>query len=157
RLYTEVAEQDAELQGLRERLEAEQSPFFHYRSAFPAEARIRRHAVEELAPTPGRVTNFLGVRIDPRVLPGVLAAGAGAGGGLPVPANWHADIAEWAAALQAVELAGDTFRMAELGCGWGCWMVNTGAAARRGGKAVRLTGVEGDAGLVALARATLAE
>ena len=52
---------------------------------------------------------------------------------MPIPANWHADIAEWAAALRAVELARGTFSMAELGCGWGCWMNNTGVAARAAG------------------------
>jgi hypothetical protein len=46
--------------------------------------------------------------------------------------------------------------MVELGCGWGCWMNNAGAAARRAGKAVRLTGIEGDAGHVAFAHASLA-
>jgi hypothetical protein len=38
--------------------------------------------------------------------------------GIPIPANWHADIAEWAAALRAVELAEETFTVVELGCGW---------------------------------------
>jgi hypothetical protein len=37
---------------------------------------------------------------------------------IPIPANWHADIAEWAAALRAVDLARGSFTMAELGCGW---------------------------------------
>ena len=89
----------------------------------------------DLPATPGYVTNFLGVRIDPAFAPEALAGKAGTVEPVPIPANWHADIAEWAAALRAVELAGDTFRMIELGCGWGCWMNNTGAAARRAGKA----------------------
>ncbi len=73
-----------------------------------------------------------------------------------MPANWHADIAEWAAALRAVELARDRFTMIELGCGWGCWMNNTGVAARRAGLEVRLVGIEGDAGHLAFAREAVA-
>ena len=49
-------------------------------------------------------------------------------------------------ALRAVELAQDRFTMIELGCGWGCWMNNTGVAARRRGLAVTLIGIEGDPG-----------
>ena len=71
---------------------------------------------------------------------------------MPIPANWHADIAEWAAALRAVELAPGGFTVIELGCGWGCWMNNAGAAARRMGKAVQLIGIEGDEGHIGFAR-----
>jgi hypothetical protein len=156
RLYGEVERLGQANDRLRERLWEEQSPFYHYRSSFDAEATIRRHAVPGLVPTPGFVTNFLGVRVDPAFVPEALAGKAGTVEPVPIPANWHADIAEWAAALRAVELAGDTFAMVELGCGWGCWMTNTGAAARRARKRLRLTGVEGDAGHVAFARAALA-
>ena len=41
--------------------------------------------------------------------------------------------------------------MAELGCGWGCWMNNTGVAARRRGHSVHLIGVEGDEGHIGFA------
>ena len=156
RLYAQVDELAAEVDRLRERLWVEHSPFFHYRASFDAEAAIRRHAAPDRTAADGYVTNFLGARIDPQVLPDMLADRAGTLEDLPIPANWHADIAEWAAVLRAVELAGATFRMAELGCGWGCWMLNAGVAARRAGKAVELTGIEGDAGHVALARAVLA-
>jgi hypothetical protein len=44
------------------------------------------------------------------------------------------------------------FTMAELGCGWGCWMNNTGVAARAAGLAVELIGVEGNATQLAFAR-----
>ena len=54
--------------------------------------------------------------------------------------------------MRAVDLAKKTFTMAELGCGWGCWMNNTGVAARRRGLRPYLIGVEGDKGHVAFAR-----
>ena len=72
--------------------------------------------------------------------------------GIPIPANWHADIAEWAAALRAVELAEETFTVVELGCGWGCWLNNSGVAARARGLQVRLIGIEGDQGHIQFSR-----
>ncbi len=134
----------------------EQSPFFHYHASFDALGAIHRHAVPDLEPVAGYVRNFLGVLVDHRILPTVLGPRGGQVEAIPIPANWHADIAEWAAALRAVDLARDSFTVIELGCGWGCWMNNTGAAARRAGLEVRLVGIEGDAGHVAFARETCA-
>ena len=133
------------------------SPFYVYAASFDAEAIMRRHAVVGLSPDPARLINFLGVRIDPAVLPSVLAGREGEVEAVPIPANWHADIAEWAAALRAVELAEGRFTVVELGCGWGCWMNNTGAAARALGLPVRLVGVEGDEGHAEMARRSCAD
>ncbi len=133
------------------------SPFDHYNHLFDPLEVIARHAAPDLQPVPHRLTNFLGVRIDPEYLPSVLAGRAGQVEGLPIPANWHADIAEWGAALRAVDLARERFTMIELGCGWGCWMNNTGVAARRARLAVQLIGVEGDEGHIGFARQALAE
>lgn len=153
-----------ERQELREQLAASQarintlsiaaspeSPFWHYHSTFDAVATMRRHAVTGQQATAGLLTNFLGVKIDPKFLPEILAGRGGQVEDVPIPANWHADIAEWAAALRAVDLAKGSFTMAELGCGWGCWMNNTGVAARNRGLDVRLIGVEGDVGHVEFA------
>lgn len=128
------------------------SPFFHYNAAFDPQEIMRRHAVPDLRSSPGYLTNFLGVRIDPKFFPTILDGRAGQVEDVPIPANWHADIAEWGAALRAVDLARDTFTVIELGCGWGCWMNNTGVAARRAGLAVRLIGVEGDEAHVGFAQ-----
>lgn len=128
------------------------SPFFYYNARFDAEATIRRHAVGGLKSTPGMLTNYLGVRIDPKFLPSILTNMAGVVEPVPIPANWHADIAEWAAALRAVELARGAFKVVELGCGWGCWLNNTGVAARTLGLEVTLIGVEGDEGHIQFAR-----
>jgi FkbM family methyltransferase len=137
--------------------QGENGQFFHYAACFDPQEVMRRHAVAELQPTPGYLTNFLGVRIDPKFLPTILRGRGGQVEGIPIPANWHADIAEWGAALRAVDLAHGTFTMIELGCGWGCWMNNTGVAARRVGLDVHVIGVEGDGGHVGFAREALAE
>lgn len=128
------------------------SPFYHYHSNIDLEEIIRRHAVGNISPRPGYLVNFLGVLIDPRYFPEILQDRAGTVEGAPIPANWHADIAEWGAALRAVDLARDSFTVIELGCGWGCWLNNTGVAARRAGLDVHLIGVEGDEGHLGFAR-----
>ena len=128
------------------------SVFYHYHTCFDAEALIRRHAATDLRPDPLHLTNFLGVRIDPKFMPGVLTGRAGEIEAIPIPANWHADIAEWAAALRAVELARGSFTVIELGCGWACWLNNTGVAAHRCGLDVHLIGIEADGGHIGFAR-----
>jgi len=132
------------------------SVFFHYNSSFDAIGTMSSHAREDLQPHPSYLTNFLGVRISPRFFPDILQDKAGTVEPIPIPANWHADIAEWAAALRAVDLASERFRVVELGCGWGCWLSNTGAAARYKGLAVELIGIEGDSEHVAYAHEAMA-
>lgn len=128
---------------------------YHYYCEFDAPGVIGRFTGQALAGKAGTVTNFMGVRVPVQVFPPVLSRLDGQVEGPPDPGNWHADIAEWAGALHAVEQASDTFRIVELGCGWGCWLVNTGFAARSRGLRVDLVGIEGDAGHLANAEATL--
>lgn len=129
---------------------------YNFVSAFDAGAVLHRFHRSGQEPEPGVIVNFLGTRITPAIHPSILAPLAGKVEGLPVPGNWHADIAEWAAALHAVERAQGTFRIVELGCGWGCWMTNTGVAARSIGLEVELIGVEGEAAHLKNAADTLA-
>lgn len=133
----------------------ERSPFFAYHANFDALDTMRRHEAHGLTPTEGFQTNWLGVKVDPKIYP-FLANSGGTLDPFPYPANWHADIAEWAAALQAVDNAPrDSFTMIELGCGWGCWMNNTGVAAKRTGRKVHVIGIEGDQGHLQFAREAL--
>jgi hypothetical protein len=133
-----------------------QHQFFYYNTTFDAIEIIRRHAGTNVIPDPSYLTNYLGVRVDPKVCPTMLQGRGGEVEAAPIPGNWHADIAEFAAVLRSVELAKDTFTMAELGCGWGCWMNNAGTAAKRLGLKVSLIGIEGDKGHIAFARELLA-
>ena len=86
------------------------SPFNHYNSAIDAQGLIQRHAVPNPTPMPGYLTNFLGVRIDPKFFPEILTGRGGEVENLPLPTKFHADIAEWAAVLRAVELARSAVR-----------------------------------------------
>jgi hypothetical protein len=128
------------------------SPFFHYNSNFDAQEVMKAHAVPDLKPDSQYLTNFLGVLIDTKFFPEILHGRAGQVEPIPIPANWHADIAEWAAVLRAVNLSGKSFTVIELGCGWGCWLNNSGAAARRSSREPHLIGIEGDQGHIQFAR-----
>lgn len=120
------------------------SPFWHYQSRFDVPGAIRRYAAGPQIPRPGYVLNYFGVVIDPKFFPEHLGPLAGTVEADVIPANWHADMAEFGAALRAIDLAGDTFTVIELGCHWGCWINITGVAARRAGKQVRAIGIEGE-------------
>ena len=122
------------------------SPLWHCHANFDAVGLIRKYENPERRPKKGHIVNFQGVAVNTNFLPHVLKGQEGKVEECPIPANWHADIAEWAAAFRAVELAQGSFTMIELGCGWGCWMNNTGAAARKRGLPLHLIGVEADAG-----------
>ena len=128
---------------------------YHYYCEFDALELIRKYHVLQQAPEAGIVRNFLGARVKPVVHPEILGPRSGTVEGLPIPGNWHADIAEWAAALRSVEAAGDVYRILELGCGWGCWMTNMGVAARSRGKIVELTGIDADENHLRWAAGTL--
>lgn len=134
---------------------SKQGPLWNYAATFDALRLVLSFENPDRKEVKGHIVNYIGVAIDvEKFFPGLGIAGAGVEGP-PVPSNWHADIAEFAAVFRAITLAGDTFRMAELGCGWGCWMNIAGMAARQRGKEIFLTGVEGDPGHIAFAKEAL--
>lgn len=152
RLYDSRNELAAALE--LERSHGPGSPFFHYFSVFDPAELIMRYAAPDLVGQPGLTTNFLGVLTDPKVFPAGLMPLEGKVEAAPIPANWHADMAEWGAALRAVDLAVGRCTVVELGCGWGCWLNNMGVAARGRGLDVRLVGIEGDPGHIGFAKET---
>lgn len=141
---TDKADLLNEVSRLRLEVEDAKSPFYHFNSSFDAHSVMHKYWDKNATASNTHLTNFLGVKIAPHFLPAILCGREGTVETIPIPANWHADIAEWAAALRSVELSKDRFRIIELGCGWGCWLLNTGCAARAVGKSVELIGVEGD-------------
>jgi FkbM family methyltransferase len=132
-------------------------PSWHYHSSFDAEEIIRRHKKKDVRSSSLHVTNFLGVKTRPEVLPDYLSNLVGTVQSIPIPANWHADIAEWASCLRAVDFASASFVMAELGCGWGCWMNNLGRASKDMGKRVKLYGIEADLKCLEMAKKAFAD
>ncbi len=126
-----------------------------YSGAFDATALISEFQVPDQQGEPGIIRNFLSTRIPSSVHPSILTAMEGQVEGLPIPGNWHADIAEWGAALYTVTKARDIYRIVELGCGWGCWIANMGMAARARGLAVDLIGIEADSYHLSSARQVL--
>jgi FkbM family methyltransferase len=128
--------------------------YYHAFGMNPVEL-IEEFAQSDLQPDPEVATNFIGLKTPIDVYPPILETKRGTVEAPPLPGNWHADIAEWASAFHAVKKSGETFRIVELGCGWGCWLANTGIVARRLNKSVKLLGVEGDANHLINARKTL--
>ena len=131
------------------------NPLLHYNTCVDVRGIVERNIDHGRQPRAGHNVNFLGVAVPVEVFP-FLADTGGTLDQIPIPANYHADMAEWAAALRPVEAATDTFTMIELGCGWGCWMVNTGVVAKRRGLKIELIGVEGDPLHVDLCHRTMA-
>jgi hypothetical protein len=129
--------------------------FFYSNSKINVRGLIERNAIKDLKPTNGYLTNSFGVLIDPKFFGPILKGREGTIEDIPIPSNWHADMAEFAAALRAIELACDYFTMIELGCGWGCWMNITGMVAKRKGLNVHLIGVEGDERHLSFAKESL--
>jgi FkbM family methyltransferase len=105
-----------------------------------------RYCAPEAIPKTGFYTDFSGVRtrlsyfgIDSH--PAEHAVGA-----IPFPDDaLHAEAIEYLAAVYALEQAGDSFTVVELGAGYGPWLVfGAKAALRRGITKVRLIAVEAD-------------
>jgi hypothetical protein len=105
-----------------------------------------RYCAPEAIPETGFYTDFSGVRtrlsyfgIDSH--PAEHAVGA-----IPFPDDaLHAEAIEYLAAVYALEQAGDSFTVVELGAGYGPWLVfGAKAALRRGITKVRLIAVEAD-------------
>jgi len=131
------------------------TPFLYYRAVFDPGQLILEHENPSRSLKPGHLVNFFGVAMNLAFAPEIFAGQSARVEGPPIPANWHADMAEFGAAFRAVDFARETFTMVELGCGWGCWMNNTGVAAKRRGLRVHLIGVEADPGHLKFAREAL--
>ncbi|GEM_PF-693278 len=131
--------------------------FCFYNAAFDPVALIKKYIRPDIQPNPDYYTNAFGTLISPEVLPEILNERVGTVEKPPIPANWHADIAEFGAVLRAIDLTRQPkFVMCELGCAWGCWMNISGTVSRAKGLAVQLIGVEGDIEFISMAKRILA-
>lgn len=134
---------------------AASSPFDHYTSLLDVHGLVRRNEDPARRPRDGFKVNYFGVAVPTHVIPSEIVVSVPDVEIDPLPANWHADAAEFAAVLRAVELAHSNFTIVELGCGWGCWMSIAGRCAARSGRTIKLVGVEGDGKNLALAQETM--
>ncbi|MDK9718738.1 MAG: hypothetical protein OEL57_12660 [Trichlorobacter sp.] len=128
--------------------------YFYHSSIGDLTKRIHKYCEQNILPTPGYITNAFGVKINPNFFPHILSGKEGIEE-VPIPANWHADIAEFGSVFRAVDLAKEHFTIIELGCGWGCWLNNAGIVAKRKGLSVSLVGIEGDLGHIVFAKEAL--
>ena len=135
-------------------IESVPSPFFHFNTTIDVKGIVKSYINHKRQPLAEHNVNFLGVAVPIKVMDH-LADKGGQLDHIPIPANYHADMAEWAAALRAVDLAQKEFTMIELGCGWACWMNNTGVAAKARKLPIHLIGIEGDDSLLEIAREAL--
>ena len=102
--------------------------------------------IHAASPESGFIRDFLGNRTRTDVS-AAFASMDGQVFGYPVPGDYFADAAEWLGLLKAVLGADGRFRMAELGAGWGPWIVAGHTAARhRGIGDIRVYALEGNAG-----------
>lgn len=123
------------------------------------ETLLARHQVKA-QPTPGLITDFLGIRTDPAVIPYAKALAGKVLDELPFPHDgFHAEAIEYASVAEAVEAAGtDRFCAVEIGAGWGPWVCAAGVLARRKGAGrIDLIAVEADPGRYEFLKAHLAE
>jgi hypothetical protein len=131
------------------------NPLSHFNASIDVEQIVRSAVNPRRVPLAGHYVNFLGVAIPTKVF-SFLEDKGGQLDHVPIPANFHADMAEFAAVLRAVSLAKKRFAMLELGCGWGCWMSNTAVAAKSRGLSREVIGIEGDEKHLGFARETMA-
>jgi FkbM family methyltransferase len=115
--------------------------FFRYTSSFDPIDIILQFENPRRKTIPGYLVNFMGVGFPHSSLPIVNPTDQEA---LPIPANWHTDLAELGSALHVVSQCVETFTMVELGSGIGVWSNICGRAAKMRGLKVMLLGMEGD-------------
>ncbi|MDR3494369.1 MAG: class I SAM-dependent methyltransferase [Ancalomicrobiaceae bacterium] len=140
---------------LEYQLRTRPGPLWNYTAIFDPIPLILKYEKPDRTPVEGHRVNYLGVAVNVDRFFQALKLANGLEP-VPIPSNWHTDIAELSAVLRAVDQAGDEFSMVELGCGWGCWMNISGAAARLAGKRPFLIGIEGDEGHVQFAYEAMA-
>ena len=142
-LIMNFAHSDEFTQIINSDIKATHNPLYHFNASINVQDIIKSHINPDRKPLAEHYVNFLGMATPTKVM-SPLANMGGLLENIPIPMNYHAGMSEWAAALRAVDLARDKFVMIELGCGWGCWMNNTGVAAKNRGLSIQLIGVEGD-------------
>jgi FkbM family methyltransferase len=109
-------------------------------------ALLLRHQARS-RPQHGFIVDFVGTRTSTRYVNVTENMSGACFDEIPVPGDWKASAIEWIGTLKAVEASESQFVAVELGAGWGPWVVASGHAAKRLGRApIRLYPVEADPG-----------
>ncbi len=118
-------------------------------------AILSRYVPATLETEEGFLTDWLGIKHCLADLPFLAKTLSGRSfAGVPVPDDgFHAEAIEYLALFAALETAGESFTMMELGAGWAPWLCAGGVVAKRlGKKPIRLIGVEGEGNKLPLIR-----
>lgn len=115
-----------------------------FSASFDAIATIEQFACQDLPRRDRFITDYVGSLTNSHFF-SHLATEQAVVKSSPISGNFHADQAEWAACMRAVDLASDSFNAIELGAGWAPWLVSCSLAAKRSkGAKVRCLAVEAD-------------
>jgi FkbM family methyltransferase len=94
---------------------------------------------------PGFITDIFGIRTRTANLWPAMQPFDGSLWGVPIPGNWHWEAPEWIGLMRSVLDAKDSYRIIELGAGWGPAVASGGVFARlKGIKNIKLVAVEAD-------------
>lgn len=120
---------------------------------------LERSMAVGLKPMEGFITNWLGVRTSASFFGRGVDFEGRVFADLPIPDDGvYGGLIEYAAVCQAVEEAGRSFSMVELGAGWGPWVSAAGVLARRKGiEQIRLVAVEASSARIKTLHAHLAD
>lgn len=120
---------------------------------------FQRH-LESAPPTPGKITDFLGIKTSVEFVPWASRLSGMVNDGIPVPDDGvRAEAIEYFALLDALEVAPpQSFTFVELGAAYGPWSCTAAVLAKRTGKpAIRLVAIEASSFLFDLIPQHLAE
>ena len=123
-------------------------PFSVFNTLIDPEEEINSLSSSLTPPNLGFMKNYLGAEIMKEVIPPIFWLD-GHVEAAPIPGNWHACHLEWASVIHAIRNSKNNPVVIELGCGWGCWMLNSAYIAMKLNKGVAsLIGVDGDSSML---------
>jgi hypothetical protein len=114
---------------------------------------LRKYQDKNVKGEDGYLTDWLGIRHNVADLPFISGRAGERIYELPVPDDtFHAETIEYVSLLTSIEDGSDDcYTMAELGAGWGPWLVAAGVVTQRKGiQRINLIGIEGEANKIPL-------
>jgi FkbM family methyltransferase len=119
----------------------------------PSDVDLFRRYLEPSSPTPGKITDFLGIKTSTEFVPWASRLSGTVNQQIPIPDDGvRAEAIEYFALLDAIECASPgCFTFVELGASYGPWTCASAVLAKRAGRTtIRLVAVEASSFLFAL-------